>query len=177
MRDDNRFNLFESALELATHSMARQETEDIISGLVAGAGNSVAADTAGTLAPADIADAQNQMEVDDFYPNIIVMHPDQAYDLKINTTLVDSSYIGTDEIIRRGSIPTIYGLQVWVTRLISSGTAMLLDKNRAGLLVIRQDLSIKKVEDPWRDLIGQRLKQRRGFAIDQADAICTITNC
>jgi len=177
MIDDKQFDLMADDLEIASFSMALQETQDIIDGLIAGAGNTVAADSAGTLGPDDLADAVNRCEVDDYYPTTILMHPDQAYDLKVNTDLVDSSYIGGSEIIREGRLPIIQGLNVMVTRLISSGTALVLDPKWAAYLVMRQDLSMKNIEDPFRDIVGQRLKQRRGFAIRQPDAICTITNC
>jgi HK97 family phage major capsid protein len=182
MIEDAAWDVVEFQLREAGRAMAEVETERIIAQMIADAGNSAAAATAGTLAYDDIVGMINLIQADNFLQDYIqtgrgylVVHPDQYADLLKDSSVKQAHSWGGIAVAPTGRLETILGLNLRVTTKITSGTALVVDAEHAGALFIRRDITVENYEDPIKDLAGAVLTARWKYATMQANAIGKIT--
>jgi hypothetical protein len=77
-------------------------------------------------------------------PNVVVMHPAQYSWIIKDDRFIDTSRYGSREGILNGEVGKIAGLQVLVTTHVPDGTVLYLASERAGWLVIKRDIQVKR---------------------------------
>lgn len=187
-----------------THQMIRDDEVDVIrfttmelgkahirtknkvafSALEAGAGNSKAATTSGTLAIKDIRDAKKagaQFKEDG--TNIprpvhfthLVMNPDQQDDLIPST--MDTLPPGIVLDPTTGDIKGVAGLSVIITAWITPGVAILVRAKDKLLYCVREELKLDRTETFATAAEEVRTLEAYTFAILYGDNVYKITGC
>ncbi|AIY89904.1 encapsulin [Geoglobus acetivorans] len=124
----------------AAEVVALKEDEMIISELVNNAGKTQAAAAAwsSTGDPYDdVSAALAKLEEVNVKPDVLVLHPYEAADLR---------RIDVDAKMTYAQLIEGLGLKVIATPKLSTGTGLLLDTRRAGVLVIAEDITIEGPE-------------------------------
>ena len=138
-REENLANRIVSMAQLARDKarvVALKEDELIITDLLNNAGATVAASatwSSDTGNPYnDISNAMAKLEEYAYQANALVLHPNEAADLR----RIDANAKSTYQKLIDG-----LGITVYVTPQISTGTGLLLDKKQAAALVIAEDIT------------------------------------
>ena len=159
--------------------------------LIAGAGNSCSADTAGALDYTDIADIQRLMQTDSWFADdgvpSLAIHPDQQYDLLIDTTFTETIRYQQGSVPFAGNlggplVPVVAGIKVIVSDNMTQALAILVtpQQHRFGPNTIFAWKRRYTVEHDREVLYGRDLyvaSVRYGQAVVQANAIGLISNC
>lgn len=126
--------------QILNGSLSGTGTGSELTGLLANAVN-YAPQSPPLTNPADILrDAMRQVQVADFNPTHIVLHPNDWYDLETAKTGDDANKSGAPRLV---GAPRLYGVTVLVTNTIGSGTFLVADMDRAGVLFNRQEAAIE----------------------------------
>jgi hypothetical protein len=124
----------------AAEVVALKEDELIINELVSDAGQSVTADatwdTTGDPYD-DVSDALTKLEANNYKGDVLVLHPNEAGDLRRIDSDAHTSY--------RELIDGL-GLKVVATPKLTTGTGLLLDTKRAGVLAVAEDITVEGPE-------------------------------
>lgn len=156
----------------AAEVVALKEDELIINELVSDAGKQQAATarwdaTSGGDPYDDVSAALAKLEEVNVKPDVLVLHPYEAADLR---------RIDADAKMTYAQLIEGLGLKVVVTPKLSTGTGLLLDTKRAGVLVIAEDIS---VEGPEYNQKNQsylvNVYERIVPVVRYPDAICKLT--
>jgi len=177
MVEDAEWDVIEYQLAEAGRAMADLETEKIITQMISDAGNSVAAATSGTLAYTDVVDILKECLVDNFTPDVLVIHPTELADLLKDTAIQKAMEWGGPPVAPSGAVTKLLGMRVLVSTKVTSGTALAVDSKHAGVLFIRRDITAEDYEDPVKDLAGVAITARWAYATLRADAIGKVTGC
>jgi len=102
----------------------------------------------------DILGAIKYPEEDNYYPNLMVIHPTQKYELNQIDTFVEADKLGNRSAFEKGFCGRIFGLDVIVSPTCTENYAYVLDTRHAGVIVIRRPLTTKVFETPSRDTIS-----------------------
>lgn len=187
-----------------THQMIRDDQVDVIrfttielgkahtrtknrvafKALEAGAGNSVAASTAGTLTLKDIRDAKRTASLfteDDtniprpVYFTHLIMNPDQQDDL----IPADNSHIPPGIVFDQntGDIKGVCGLSVIFTAYVTPGVALLVRAKDKLLYCVREELQLARTENFSTAAEEVRTLEAYTFAILYGDNVYKITGC
>lgn len=177
MIEDSGWDIIEYQLAEAGRAMADIETEKIIAQMIADAGNSVAAATAGTLAYEDVVNILREVLVDGYTPDVLAIHPNELADLLKDSAIQKAVEWGGQPVAPTGKVATLLGMRVLVSTKVPSGTALAVDSKHAGVLFIRRDITVEEYEDPVKDLAGAAVTARWAYATLRAEAIGKITGC
>ena len=164
--------------------------------LLAGAGNSVSADSAGTLVYDDVLDVQRLMKTDSWFPignyrPFLFIHPDQEYDLLLDTRYVNSHRYAIGELpdmpaaddMARGEVDSIFaGCRVRVSDNMTQALALVVfaehpEYGPTGIHATKRPLTVRTDRE---ELYGRQLwvaSTRYGQSITQADGVGLISNC
>lgn len=184
MIEDSNFELIERNLREAGKQMANKETtlvfnafHDSTSGFASvTTPNTHNITSAGTeIGIVDISKGVQACEDYDYYANAMAVNPEQAHELRQIDTFVEADKLGSREVIERGLIGKIFGLEVASTSLQTAGTVDILDTREAGVLVMRRPLTVEKWNEPLRDLVNATFTQRMQAAVLRAQAGAKIT--
>ena len=113
-------------------------------------GTIIDASTKASLKYEDIVAAKTNMRANKIVCNIVVMHPDEYSDILTDIRFVDVTEYGSNQIIR-GEVGQIAGLRVLVTTHMPSGSTLYLATKRAGWLVLKREIDIKRRESQETD--------------------------
>ena len=159
--------------------------------MLAGAGNTVNADVAGTLTYADVVDCKRLLEADSWFADdgmpTLVIHPDQQYDLLTSTTFTETIRYSQGSVPFSGNlggplVPVFGGVKVLVSDNMTPALALLVtpQQHRFGPNTIFAWKRRYTVEQDKETLYGRDLyiaSVRYGCAVVQANAIGLISNC
>lgn len=81
---------------------------------------------------------------------------------------------GTD--LEAGLIREILGMKVESSTLVPKGTAYAIDKDIAGTMLIRRDVTVEDWSDPRKDNYGLRATTRFDLGILRSNAVAKMTN-
>lgn len=158
--------------------------------LLAGAGNTVNADTGGTLAFADVLDIKRLLASDSWFPEdgvqTLVIHPDQDYDLGVSTTFTETIRYQQGSVPFSGNlggplVPMFAGCKVIISDNMTQALALLVtpQQHRFGPNTIFAWKRRYTVENDREVLYGRDLyiaSVRYGLSVVQANAIGLISN-
>jgi len=173
------FDLINDWLAEAGYAMAKKLDSDIIAEIMkpaAGKGT-VTATTSGVLAYDDVVAAVTKVRGNNFNPDTLLIHPDQANDLLKDTKFINASAYGGREPLLNGEIGQFAGVKVFVTTQQTAGSAVVFDSKRACIVAIKRDLTVRRREEPETDSITLYVTQMYGAKVVNEGAVCLIKNC
>ncbi len=192
MVEDAVWDVIARQLAEAGRAVSQLENEQFLigsasqAGLVQDAGNSVATATSGTLVYLDIVKAVRSLREQNFYyeGGVLVTYPRAEQDLLVDDKFIHAFYFGG--LMKKALSPSEFfgqmlGFTTYVSTLIAptgggaTDRTLLLDNARAGLLVIRRDLTVENLVDPIKDLTGMALTERLQYGTQRANAITKVT--
>lgn len=147
-----------------------------LSGLITGA-TAYTVQSPNLTNEADILrDAIKQIENSDFQPNAIILNPSDWYDIDVKKAgASDDTYNAGEPRLVGGN--TLWGLQVVSTPTIASGTFLVGDFNRAGILFNRQqaEIEVSRYHDQnfEKNMLQIMASERLALVITNADAMRT----
>jgi hypothetical protein len=110
-------------------------------------------------------------------PTVLVLNETQLSQLLLDDKFIEYDYLpsgGTD--IEAGLVREIMGMRVYSSTLVPEGTAYAIDKNVAGIMLIRRDVTVEDWSDPRYDIFGLKASTRFGLGILRSDAVAKMTN-
>jgi HK97 family phage major capsid protein len=179
MLEDSKWNLLENNLRIAGKRFAENETKLIIENGLDAAQNTVSGGAAITIA--NITTAMQYLDDEDYTPTTLFVGMEVLQDLRNIDTFVEASKVGNTDMLQRGFLGTIYGLNVikFSTNAAPSSTyskyAYVTDKMHAYVIAEKRPVTIENFELPVHDMSASSITQR--IVVDElrAKAICKIT--
>ncbi|RLF30013.1 MAG: phage major capsid protein [Thermoplasmata archaeon] len=186
MIDDCLFNIIEHEIKKAGLRLENTLNRVVLEKLLTEMDGITAIDPAGThIAVTDIAEAISKVKEKNWMPDVLITHPAAEGYLLQDSNLAYVAYAGTEAPLREGTIPRLLGLKPYTLSVTPSdesgvywdGTdadnhyyGLVLDSNNTAVIVMRDDITVTRYEDPIRDLEGIIAKMRFGVGILHDDA-------
>ena len=147
------------ALQEKESAMIITHLEAVSAGSLAGGAN-VGAATAGTLTFDDLATLWGTVKAENFTPNVVAMHPDQATDLFKDSDFKNQLILGEFLNYEEGKFGrTILGFDILVSSLVTAQRVLMLDSTKTLLYALRRDsLSIPYEKPP--NISGMQISSR-----------------
>jgi len=179
LMEDSQFEILQRQIRLAGKRFAEKENELIIDALVAGAGNTVAGGAQATIS--NITESMFNLEQEDYTPTDLIVGNEFLSDLRNIDTFVEANKVGNTEMLTRGFLGNIYGMNVvrFSTTAVSSSTyakyGFTIDRQQAYGLGIKRDLTMENFDLPTFDMQGAALTWRFDVQVLRSKAIGLIT--
>ena len=176
MLEDANFNLLDHNIRVAGRRFAENENSVIITNALDSAANTVSGGAAITIA--NITRAIQYLEDADKVATDLIIGFEVLNDLRNIDTFVEANKVGNTEMLQRGFIGTIYGLnvvRVSTNAGMTTTTAYVIDRNYAYVIVEKRPLTIENFELPTFDMSGAVLTQRFDVQPLRTNAIAKIT--
>jgi len=192
LEDQPKYNWFRISFRKAGQAIEEYRDSAVRDVLLAGAGNSRAAATFGTLDDADITRLVAQHKVDSWYPEdypyasapLLYLHADQEADLILDTTFIDTMRFAVGDITKlQNPAQALYkGLRPRVSDNMTDALALIVFPphpkwGTTFLHAIKRPLTLKTERE---ELYGRQLwvaSMRYGQSVLQANAIGLISAC
>jgi len=171
--EDAEFGLIENEISLAGMRLENTLNQDAISVLIDNASHSVTAD--GTYAYEALQNACVYIRNSQFNPTHLIATPEFMFDLF--TTLQTPLLYNTEQggFLDFKSLPVISnGEKIWGWENSGDVGGVLLDAEMAGLILMKEDITVKKYSDPLDDLRGAIVEMKYKVVITKPKAICII---
>lgn len=181
--DDGKFDIVAIELEKVGRNLEAQLNEMVISDVIDN--HTTEVDTSGSnQGITAIIKAKAKVVSNGFYPDAVIMHPD-AWGI----TFLDfkPAYNATaEDTLRSGVMPMIAGLKAFICGVASNGTQTwayssdgnigmaVVDAKNAGVIGIRDDITVKMHEQPLKMLQSPIIHARWDFVTLHAAAGCRI---
>ncbi len=179
MMEDSQFPLLDIHIRYAGKRFAEKETELIIDEL-AGCTNSVTGGAAITIA--DIAEAMNYLEQNDYRPTDFLVGDKILQGLRNIDTFVEADKAGNTDMMKTGFLGTIFGMGV--VRFSRNATsapaikclyAFVIDRAQAYVIAYKRDITIENFDLPTFDMQGAAITMRLDVELLRDYAVCEIT--
>jgi len=191
--DQPMYDFVRLLLRDAGRAIAEYEDGAIRDVLLAGAGNSLSAGSAGTLTYDDVIDALKLAKEDSWFPDdvtpMLFVHPDQEADLLKDTRYVQSHRYAVGSLpelpVADDTVPasgTYAGCKVFVTNNMTKALALVVFPShpRFGPVAIHAYKRPLTIRTDREELYGRQLyiaSMRYGTSVIQANAVVLISNC
>jgi HK97 family phage major capsid protein len=178
LMEDAKWNLLERNIMIAGKRLAENENSLVLQQLDTAA-NTVSGGAAITIA--NLTRAMQYLEDSDFEPTTLAVGNEVLNDLRNIDTFVEFQKVGNTEMLQRGFIGTLYGMNVmrFSTNAAPSSTyskyAYVFDKNQAYCIVEKRPVMIEKFDLPSNDMSAAVVTQRLAVKALRTSAICNIT--
>ena len=178
MMEDSQFELFQSNLRAVGRRMAEKETALILEQLD-GANTTTSGGAAITLA--NINASMLAIEDQDYNPTDIIMGNEVVNDCRNMDIFIEYSKAGNTEMMSKGFVGNIYGLQVsrFSTNAAPTTTyskyAYVLDRSQAFGIAIKRDITVENFELPTYDMSGACVSMRIAVKLLRSKAVAKIT--
>jgi len=179
MLEDAKWNLLQHNLQIAGKRFAENETTLILSDALGNGTNTVAGGAAITIA--NITRAMQYLDDADYTPTTLFVGMEVLNDLRNIDTFVEANKVGNTEMLQRGFLGTIYGLNVlkFSTNAAPSTTyskyAYVTDRMFAYVIAEKRPVTVENFELPVYDMSAASCTQRIKVRHLRADAIAIIT--
>ena len=179
MLEDAKWNLLQHNLKVAGKRFAENETKLILQDALDNASNTVSGGAAITIA--NITRAMQHLDDEDYTPTTLFVGMEVLNDLRNIDTFVEAQKVGNTEMLQRGFLGTIYGLNVikFSTNAAPSSTyskyAYITDKMHAYVIAEKRPVTVANFEMPVYDMSAANITQRIKVRHLRANAIAKIT--
>jgi HK97 family phage major capsid protein len=179
MLEDSKWNLLQHNVTVAGKRFAENETSLILSDALESGTNTVAGGAAITIA--NITRAMQYLDDADYTPTTLFVGMEVLNDLRNIDTFVEANKVGNTEMLQRGFLGTIYGLNVikFSTNAAPSSTyskyAYVTDRMHGFVIAEKRPVTIENFELPVYDMSACSITQRIKVRHLRADAIAQIT--
>jgi HK97 family phage major capsid protein len=178
MIEDSQFEILQQNLMIAARRFAEKENSLILTALD-GANSTVAGGAAITIG--NIAEAMYNVENQDFVPTDIIAGNRIIQNLRNIDTFVEADKSGNTEMLTRGFIGTLFGMNV--VRFSSNAApstiyaqyAYVLDRRQAYAIALKRDLTVENFDLPSYDMEGAALTFRIDIQLLRSKAVTKIT--
>ncbi len=178
MLEDGKWNLLEHNIRVAGKRFAENETSLILADALDKASNTVTGGAAITIA--NITRAMQYLDDGDYSPTTLFVGMEVLNDLRNIDTFVEFNKVGNLDMLQRGFLGNIYGLNVlkFSTNAAPSTTyskyAYVTDKMHAYVIAEKRPITIINFELPVYDMSAANITQRIKVRQLRADAIAKI---
>jgi HK97 family phage major capsid protein len=178
MMEDSQFELLNRNIATAGKEFAENETALILTAF-GGANTTVTGGAAITIA--DITAAMLAVENQDFTPTDFLIGNEVLNDLRNIDTFVEADKAGNTDMIQRGFIGRLYGMNVarFSTNAAPSVTyakyGYVFDRSQAYGIAIKRDITVENFDLPVFDMQGAVITQRIDVRLHRTKAIVKIT--
>ena len=177
MMEDSQFELLQRNIRAAGRRFAENEQELVIAQL-----DLANATTAGgaAITIANIAESMFDVEDNDYTPTDYLVGNEVVQDLRNIDTFVEADKAGNREMMERGFIGTLFGMNVarYSTNSGSNATATssyVFDRSQAYAIAIKRDITVENFDLPTYDMQGAAITQRIAVKALRVKAISKIT--
>lgn len=176
LMEDAKWNMLQLNVQLAGKRLAENENSLIISSALDSAANTVSGGAAITIA--NITRAMQYLEDSDFKPTTLFVGNEVLNDLRNIDTFVEANKVGNTEMLSRGFLGVIYGLnviQVSTNAGMTTTSSYVTDKSQAYCIVEKRPITVEGFTLPTFDMEGTAVTQRIAVAALRTSAIAKIT--
>ena len=179
MLEDSKWNLLVHNIQTAGKRFAEKETSLIIEDALDSASNTITGGAAITIA--NITRGMQYLDDEDYTPTTLFVGMEVLNDLRNIDTFVEANKIGNTDMLQRGFLGTIYGLNVikFSTNAAPSSTyskyAYITDRKWAYVIAEKRPVSVENFEMPIYDMSAASITQRIKVRYLRAAAIAKIT--
>jgi hypothetical protein len=173
-----KWNLLQHNLKVFGKRFAENETRLILSDALANYGNTVTGGAALTIA--NITRGMQYLDDNDYTATTLLIGMEALNDLRNIDTFVEADKVGNTDMLQRGFLGTIYGLNVlkFSTNAAPSTTyskyAYVTDKMHAYVIAEKRPVTVENFELPVYDMSAASITQRVKVRHLRADAIAKI---
>ena len=181
MLEDGKWNLLDHNIKIAGKRFAENETSLILSGALDSANSTVTGGAAITIA--NITRAMQYLDDEDYTPTTLFVGMEVLNDLRNIDTFVEVNKIGNRDMLERGFLGTIFGLNVikFSTNAAPSSTyslyAYVTDKAHAYMIAEKRPVTVTNFDLPVYELSAASITQRILVKYLRTKAMCKITTC
>jgi len=178
LMEDAKWNMLAHNVKVAGKRFAEKETELILQYALENAGNTVTGGPAITIA--NITRAMQYLDDADYTPTTLFVGMEVLNDLRNIDTFVEANKVGNRDMLERGFLGTIYGLNVikFSTNAAPSTTyskyAYVTDKDHAYMIAEKRPVTIENFEMPVYDMSAASITQRIKIREMRTNAIAKI---
>lgn len=179
MLEDGKWNLLSHNVKVAGKRFAEKETELILQDALDNANSTVTGGAAITIA--NITRGMQYLDDEDYTPTTLFVGMEVLNDLRNIDTFVEANKVGNTDMLARGFLGTIYGLNVlkFSTNAAPSTTyskyAYITDRMHAYVIAEKRPVTIENFELPVYDMSAASITQRIKVRYLRAKAIAKIT--
>ena len=176
MIEDSKFALLAQHIKRAGVTLGENEDSLIITALDQAA-NTVSGGAAVTIA--NITRAMQYLEDNDYTPSDLIIGNEVLNDFRNIDTFVEYSKVGNTEMLARGFLGTIYGMnviRVSTNAGMTTTTAYVIDRNHAYVMAEKRPVTVERFELPQFDMSAAAVTQRFRVKALRAAAIAKITS-
>lgn len=176
MLEDSKWNLLERNIRTAGKRMAKNENSLVISDALDQAANTVTGGAA--LAIPNITRGMQYLEDSDYDPTSMFIGMEVLNDLRNIDTFVEANKLGSREMIEKGFVGTIFGMNVIKVSSnagMTSTYAYITDKNEAYAIAEKRTLTVENFDLPNYDMSGATVSHRIKVKALRTSAIAKIT--
>ena len=179
MLEDSKWNMLQHSVQTAGKRFAENETNLILANALDSAQNTVTGGAAITIS--NITTGMQYLDDEDYTPTTLFVGMEVLQDLRNIDTFVEANKIGNTDMLQRGFLGTIYGLNVikFSTNAAPSSTyskyAYVTDKQHAYIIAEKRPVTIRNFDLPVYDMSAANITQRIVVRYLRAKAICKIT--
>lgn len=177
LQEDAQWDLLAMNIRTAGKRMAENENSLIVSDALDNATNTVAGGAAVTIA--NITRAMQYLEDADYESTTLFIGNEILNDLRNIDTFVEANKVGNREMLERGFLGTIFGMNVIKVSTnagFTTTTAYVTDKSEAYVIAEKRPLTVENFDLPSYDMSAASITHRIKVRENRADAICKITS-
>jgi len=185
--DQPKYNWVRIALQKMGQALAEYRDAYIRDLLIAGAGNTINADSAGVLDYDDVSEAVSTLEGASWFaeannPFILIIHPDQKQDIVKDTDFNDTSRYSTAEIPFNAEAGRFASCRVLVTDNMTKALALVVappnhEYGPHTIFAWKRRTTLKTDEEVTYGRTLYVVSERYGGKVVQANGIVLISNC
>ncbi len=164
MMEDAKWNLLAHNVKMAGKRMAENETRLIITDGLDSASNSITGGAAITIA--NIARGMQYLDDEDYTPTTLFVGMEILNDLRNIDTFVEANKVGNTDMLQRGFLGTIFGLNVlkFSTNAAPSTTyskyAYITDRDFAYMIAEKRPVTVENFDLPVYEMSAANITQR-----------------
>mgnify|MGYP001567896536 CR=1 FL=1 len=173
--EDAKWNLLQHNVQYAGKRIAENENSITITALD-GAANTVSGGASITIA--NITRAMQYLEDSDFTGTSFFVGMEVLNDLRNIDTFVEYNKIGNTEMLTRGFLGNIYGLNVVKVSTnagMTSTSSYVIDRTQAYAIVEKRPVTVENFELPTFDMSAAAITQRIAVSLLRSSAVAKIT--
>jgi HK97 family phage major capsid protein len=176
LMEDGKWNLLANNIELAGRRLAENENSLIVSNALDNASNTVAGGAAITIA--NITRAMQYLEDVDYSPTTLFVGMEVLNDLRNIDTFVEADKLGSREMLQRGFVGVLYGLnviRVSTNAGMTTTSSYVTDRSAAYIIAEKRPITVEGFDLVTFDMTGSVVSQRITVRQLRANAIAKIT--
>ena len=176
LEEDSKWNMLAMNIDTAGKEMAENENSLIISDALDNASNTVSGGAAITIS--DITTAMQYLEDADYNATTLFVGMEVLNDLRNIDTFVEANKVGNTEMLSKGFLGNIYGMNVIKVSTnagMTTTSAYVIDNTQAYVIAEKRPLTVEGFMLPTFDMSGSVVSQRIKVKELKAGAIAKIT--